>query len=217
MPKFELPKFEPVPKVDLKTIDLPDVPEVAAKPLYAGVGVTDLAVEKVKVYVTEVQTKVNARVADVQKSVKEFEVPQPKTLQGKATAQLNDTRAKFEAKLSELQADAKALPTRVQTTVKKQYDENVATLTGTYADLAKRGESVVTKLRKGDAVKAPASVPGSVAKNAPAKKTPRRRLRPRRPPPRRLRPRRLPPSELTLHVRRGPEGSTLGVSFISGR
>ena len=173
MPKFELPKFEvPVPKVDLKTIDLPDVPDVAAKPLYAGVGVTDLAVEKVKGYVTEVQIKVNARVADVQKSVKEFEVPQPKTLQDKATAQLNDSRAKFESRLSELQSDAKALPTRVQTTVKKQYDENVATLTGTYADLAKRGESVVTKLRKGDAVKAPASVPGSVAKKAPAKKTP---------------------------------------------
>ena len=100
------------------------------------------------------------------------EAPKPKTLQDKAAAQFSDTRAKFEAKLSELQADAKALPTKVQSTVKKQYDENVATVTGTYADLAKRGESVVTKIRKGDAVKAPASVPGSVAKNAPAKKTP---------------------------------------------
>jgi hypothetical protein len=160
MPKFELPKFE-VPKVDLKSIDLPEVPEAAAKPIYAGVGVTDLAVEKVKEYVADVQTKVNARVAEAQKSVKEFEVPQ-----------FSDTRAKFEAKLSELQADAKALPTKVQTTVKKQYDENVATVTGTYADLAKRGESVVTKLRKGDAVAAPASVPGSVAKKAPAKKAP---------------------------------------------
>ena len=169
MPKFELPKIE-VPKVDLKSIDLGsiEVPEVAAKPLYAGVGATDLAVEKVKGYVTDVQTKVNARVSDVQKSVKEFEVPQPKSLQDKAVAQFNDNRAKFEAKLAELQADAKALPT----TVKSKYDENVATVTKQYADLAKRGESVVTKLRKGDDVKAPASVPGSVAKKAPAKKTP---------------------------------------------
>ncbi len=172
MPKFELPKFEvPVPKLDLKTIDLPDVPEVAARPLYAGVGATDLAVEKVKGFATDVQAKVTARVADVQKSVKQFEVPQPKTLQDKAAAQLIDSRSKFESRLSELQADAKALPTKVQTTVKKQYDENVATVTGTYADLAKRGESVVTKIRKGDAVKAPASTPGSVAKKAPAKKT----------------------------------------------
>jgi len=168
MPKFELPKFE-VPKVDLSSIDLPEVPEAAAKPLYAGVGATDLAVEKVKGYVTEVQTKVNARVADVQKSVKEFEVPQPKTLQDKAAATFADTKAKFEAKLAELQADAKALPEKVQSTVKKQYDENVATVTGTYADLAKRGESVVTKLRKGEAPTAAAAAP---AKKAPAKKAP---------------------------------------------
>ena len=167
MPKIELPKIE-VHKVGLKSIDLPDVavPAAAAKPLYAGVGATDLAVEKVKEYVTEVQTRVNARVADVQKSVKDFEVPQPKTLQGKATAQLGDGRAKFEAKLAELQADAKALPKRVQT----RYDENVAIVTKQYADLAKRGESVVIKLRKGDEVKAPARVEGSVAKKAPAKK-----------------------------------------------
>ncbi len=171
MPKFELPKIE-VPKIGLTTIDLPDVPvpAVAARPLYAGVGVTDLAVEKIKGYV-----------ADVQKSVKSFEAPQPKSIQDKAVAQFNDTRAKFEAKLSELQADAKGLPTRVQTTVKKQVDENVSTVTTTYADLAKRGESVVIKLRKGDAVKAPASVPGSVAKNAPAKKTPAKKAPARKP------------------------------------
>ena len=169
MPKFALPKIE-VPKVDLTSIDPGsiEVPEVAAKPLYAGVGATDLAYELVKGYVTEVQTKVNARVADVQKSVKEFEVPQPKSLQDKAVAQFNDTRARFEAKLAELQADAKALPAKVR----GQYDENLTILTKQYADLAKRGESVVTKLRKGDAVKAPASVPGSTAKKAPAKKAP---------------------------------------------
>jgi hypothetical protein len=163
MPKFELPKFEvpkiEVPKIGLTTIDLPDVvvPAAAARPLYAGVGATDLAVEKVKGYVN-----------DVQKSVKDLEVPQPKSLQDKAVAQFNDTRAKFEAKLAELQADAKALPAKFR----GQYDENLATLTQQYADLAKRGESVVTKLRKGDAVKAPASVPGSSAKKAPAKKAP---------------------------------------------
>jgi hypothetical protein len=158
MPKFELPKIE-VPKVSLTAIDLPDVPvpAAAAKPLYAGVGVTDLAVEKVREYV-----------AEVQKSVKAFQAPQPKTLQDKAAAQLIDSRAKFEAKLAELQADAKALPKKVQS----RYDENVATVTKQYAELAKRGESVVVKIRKGDDVKAPAKVEGSVAKKAPAKKAP---------------------------------------------
>jgi hypothetical protein len=178
MPKFELPKIE-VPKVSLTAIDLPDVPvpAAAAKPLYAGVGVTDLAVEKVKEYVAEVQTKVNARVSDVQKSVKEFQAPQPKTLQDKATAQFNDSRAKFEARLAELQADAKALPKKVQS----RYDENVATVTKQYADLAKRGESVVIKIRKGDDVKAPATVEGSVAKKAPAKKAPAKKAPAKKP------------------------------------
>jgi hypothetical protein len=169
MPKLELPKIE-VPKIALTSLDLPDVPVPAAvaRPVYAGVGATDLAVEIVRGYVTDVQAKVNARVADVQKSVKGFEVPQPKSLQDKAVAQLTDTRTKFEAKLAELQADAKAFPAKAQT----KLDENVATLTKQYADLAKRGESVVIKIRKGDEVKAPAKTPGSVAKKAPAKKTP---------------------------------------------
>ncbi|WP_183094035.1 hypothetical protein [Nocardioides stalactiti] len=181
MPKFELPKFEvpkievpkveipkiDLPKIDLKAINLPEVPEAAQKPLYAGVGATDLAVETVRGYVTEVQTHLNARVADVQKSVKEFEAPKPKSLQDKAVAQLNDTRAKFEAKLAELQADAKALPKKLQ----GRYDDNVAAATKQYADLAKRGETVVTKLVKGEEPKAAAAAaPAPAAKKAPAKK-----------------------------------------------
>ena len=150
MPKFELTKIED-PKVSLTAIDLPDVPvpAAAAKPLYAGVGVTDLAVEKVREYV-----------AEVQKSVKAFQAPQPKTLQDKAAAQLTDSRAKFEAKLADLQADAKALPKKVQS----RYDENVATVT------AKVEGSVAKKApaKKAPAKKAPAKK--TAAKQAPAKK-----------------------------------------------
>ena len=60
MPKFELPKIEipkiEIPTIDIKSIDLPEVPEAAQKPIYAGVGATDLAVEKVKGYVADVRS-----------------------------------------------------------------------------------------------------------------------------------------------------------------
>jgi hypothetical protein len=144
MPKLELPKIE-VPTIDLKKIDLPDIPPVAAKPIYAGVGATDLAYETARGYVN-----------DVQKTVKGFKAPEPKTLQDKA-----------QAKLAELRADAKALPGKVQARV----EENRKVVNSTYAELAKRGEVVLTKLRKGEGTaKSTLAKKGAPAKNAPAKK-----------------------------------------------
>ena len=102
MPKLELPKIE-IPTIDLKKVDLPEIPAAAAKPIYAGVGVIDLAVEEVKPYVADVQAKaiayvtdvqkdVTARVAEVQNTVKGFELPEPKSLQGKAVATFAERR-----------------------------------------------------------------------------------------------------------------------------
>ena len=165
-----MPKFD----VKLKNIDLPQLPPVAAKPIYVGVGATDLAVQKVKAYATDVQAKLTAKAADVQKdatarvagvqrTVKGLELPEPKALQDKAIATLVEGKDRFEATLVELQA----VPTKVQTKV----DENVATATATYAELAKRGESVVTRIRKGESA-APVQVTKKVpARKAPAKKT----------------------------------------------
>lgn len=144
-------------KFDLTTIELP---EAAAKPIYAGVGATDLAVEKVREVATSMQTKVTAkvtevqqdvttRVSGVQKSVKGLELPEPKNLQAKAVDTVTARRAKVEAKVGELQADAVALPGKVQTGVKTRVDENVATFASTYAELSKRGEAIVTRLRSG--------------------------------------------------------------------
>ena len=143
MPNLDLPKFE-LPKIDLKGVD---VPEVAAKPLYAGVGATDLAVEKVVAYAIDMQIKVANKVTEVQKSVKDFELPKPKSLQEKAVASYADSKSKAEARIAEMSADAKSFPIKVQEGVKTRYDENVATVSTTYAGLAKRGEAVVVKLR----------------------------------------------------------------------
>jgi len=166
MAKIALPKIE-VPTIDLKTIDLPDVP-VATKPLFAGVGATDLAFEKVLGYAAEVQT-----------NVKNFELPEPKTVQDKAVATLSDQKSKVEARIADLQADAKALPGKVQASVdkaqaslKEKVDANLAVATTLYTDLAKRGESVVGKLREGRSrttVTATVPVPPVERETAPAK------------------------------------------------
>ena len=169
-------------KFDLKSIEIPDA---AAKPLYAGVGATDLAVEYVRnavadvqKKVTEVQKDVTVRVQDVQKNVKDFDF-EPTALRGQATktftAQVDtltkeakDRRAQVEARVQELQADAKARAEKVQALV----NENVTTVTETYSDLAKRGEDLVGRIRKQDVKKAPAKkAPAKpAAKKAPAKK-----------------------------------------------
>lgn len=179
--------------VKLKSVELPELPQVAAKPLYAGVGATDIAVQKVVTYVTDVQAKVTAKVVDVQKDVtakvagvqkqvKGFELPEPKTLQDKAAKAAAERRKVAEAKISELRSDVTGLPT----TVKTKYDENLTFVVSTYADLAKRGETVVTRIRKGEtaapvevtkkatpAQRAAAKKGGEAAtKKAPAKKAP---------------------------------------------
>ncbi|MFC5727457.1 MULTISPECIES: hypothetical protein [Nocardioides] len=178
--------------VKLKSVELPELPPVVAKPLYAGVGATDLAVQKVITYVTDVQAKVTANVADlqkdvtskvaeVQKTVKSFELPEPKALQGKATQVFAERRKEAESRLAEIQTEAKSLPT----TVKVKYDQNLTLVSSTYAGLAKHGETVVSRIRKGEtaapvevtkkvaARKAPAKkAPAATAKKAPAKKAP---------------------------------------------
>ena len=144
-----------------------DIKTEATKPLLAGVGVTDLAVELVRDLVSETQTRfavvqkdVTARVADVQKNL-----ANPKALREQAVTVVNarvdaiTTDAKayrlaIEARVAELQAEAKAYPAKVSTLV----DGNVTSLTGqatdTYAELVKRGESLVGRIRRQESTKA---------------------------------------------------------------
>jgi phage-related minor tail protein len=119
-------------------IDVPtQIPEAAARPLYAGVGVTDRVVGAVRDYVADMQK----RVTEVQKSVADFEVESLTSYLGK-DAQAR--RARVEKRVGELQAEAFALPTRLQ----KLVDEQVATAGDTYESLVKRGESLVGRIRR---------------------------------------------------------------------
>ncbi|QIK75261.1 hypothetical protein [Nocardioides piscis] len=118
-----------------------DIKTEATKPLYAGVGVTDLAVERLRNLVTETQTLL----VDVQKTVID-----PKA-----------RRKAIEARVAELQAEAKAYPAKVQTIV----DDNVAQAADAYTDLIKRGESLVGRIRRQQSTQATkASAKTTVAK-----------------------------------------------------
>ncbi|WP_232676585.1 hypothetical protein [Nocardioides sp. R-C-SC26] len=156
-------------KFDFKSIE---IPAAAQKPLYAGVGAGDLVVAAVKEYVDDVQQKLTgyqkdaqARVSDVQKTVTAIDA---KTLRAVAVDSAKTRRARVEARVIELQADAKAIPAKVQ----KSVDDNVAIVTATYGELAKRGEAVVkgAKLPSTASVEVKVNPTKPAAKKAPAKK-----------------------------------------------
>ena len=142
-----------------------DIKTEATKPLYAYVGVTDLAVEIVRDFVADAQT----RLADVQKDVADrvadVQNTDPKVLRKQAVNVVSERvdaftkaaearRKAIETRVAELQSDAKAYPVKVQHAV----DENVANFTeqatDTYADLIKRGESLVGRIRRQESTKA---------------------------------------------------------------
>ncbi len=165
-------------KFDIKTLELPPV---AAKPLYAGVGVTDLAVEYVREYVADVQKKLVGYQKDVQKTVTEFDF-EPKALRAQAVTVVNARvdaiskdakarRAAIEARITELQAEAQALPTKVQSAVNENVSTLTDTVTDTYGDLAKRGEALVTRIRKQESTKATKSSAKTTSAKAKTTKT----------------------------------------------
>lgn len=127
----------------------------ATKPLYAGVGVTDLAVELVRDYVTVAQQRVTK--LDLE----------PKALRTQISKDAKARRTAIEKRVSELQSDAKTLPTKVQAFV----DENLSTVGDAYGDLINRGESLVTRIRKQESTKATAASAKTTTAKAKTTKT----------------------------------------------
>jgi len=134
--------------------------------LYAGAGVADLAVETVREYV-----------ADVQKRFAAIDL-NPETLREQARSVVNERvgalakdaksrRGAIEARVAELQGEAKVLPTKVQGFV----DGNVATATSAYGDLAKRGEVLVTRIRRQESTAATATAAKTTAAKAKTTRT----------------------------------------------
>ena len=124
-----------------------DIRTEARKPLYAGVGVTDLAVEIVRDLVTETQTRLTST--------------NPKALREQAATVVGSRvdalakgskayRAAVEAHVAELQSEARAYPGKVSTLV----DDNVSSAADAFADLVERGESLVGRIRRQQSTKA---------------------------------------------------------------
>lgn len=114
----------------------------AVRTAYAAAGATDLAVEVTRGYVAEAQkrvTEAQKRVAEVRRTVSD-----PKGLQAMARKEAKARQTRVEKAVADFQADVKAFPGKVETKVA----ERVSEITGTYTDLAKRGEKLVTKIRK---------------------------------------------------------------------
>ena len=124
-----------------------DIKTEATRGLYAGAGVADLAVETVREYVAEVQT----RFAGVQKDVAGLDYsPQAlrKQINARVEALSKDAKARraaAEARVAELRKEATTL-----------VSENADTATDAYGDLVKRGETLVGRIRRQESTKATA-------------------------------------------------------------
>lgn len=140
------------PKNKTQTTTRFDLRTEAAKPLYAGVGVTDLAVAIVRDLVSETQT----RFSTVQKTA-----ANPQALRQQAasvvgsrvdalTKDAKSYRAAVEARVAELQAEAKGYPARVSTLV----DDYATDATDAFLELVERGESLVGRIRRQQSTKA---------------------------------------------------------------
>lgn len=139
-----------------------DIKTEATRQFYAGVGVTDLAVEAVREYVTDLQKKL----ADVQKSINKLEF-QPQALREQALKDAKVRRDALEARIAELQADAKAYPAKVQALV----NENVSAAGDAYGDLVKRGETLVGRIRRQQSTQATKSSAKTTSAKAKTTKT----------------------------------------------
>jgi hypothetical protein len=122
-------KFDP--KFDLKG---------ATKPLYAGVGATDLAVERVRDLVTGVQERGQKRFAEAQDSVRGIDL-EPRALRDQAVTRVN-------ARVDALAKDAKARRAALEKRVAELQSDALSTVGGAYGDLVSRGEGLVTRIRR---------------------------------------------------------------------
>jgi len=127
---------------------------VLTRPLYVGVGVTDFAVEAVRGLVSDAQARANR----AQKRLEDLDAAE---LREQATRRVNErveafgkaaeeTQEAAEKRISELQDEVRSIPTRISDFVVG----NVEAATDVYVDLAKRGESLVTRVRRQESTQA---------------------------------------------------------------
>jgi len=158
--------------------DIPtQLPEAVARPVYAGVGATDRAIEAVRSAVADVQKRALAVQQDVSKTVSDLDY-QPQALREQATRALTERvdtigkdaqarRKAVEQRLAELQTEARELPVRLQ----KLVDEQVAGAVETYDELVRRGETLVGRIRRQPATQEATAAAATTAAKAKTTRT----------------------------------------------
>lgn len=137
----------------------------ATRPFYAVVGAGDLAVEYARSYATDVQTRF-AKAELEPKALRDQARSLVVTRVDVLTKDAKVAQAKLEARVADLQSDAKALRPMVESFT----TETVAELNEAYTDLAARGLDLVNRLRKQQATQdAKAAGKTTVAKARTAK------------------------------------------------
>ena len=112
-----------------------DIKTEATRPLYAGVGVTDRAVEAVRGSLA-LGTK---RINDAQQDVRELDLDT-------VTREAKARRARVEARITELQKSVQSVPSRIQARIQAELSERELT----YGQLVDRGETLVERIRRQD-------------------------------------------------------------------
>lgn len=135
-------------------LDVKGVRTEAERVLYAGLGANDLAVSAVRGAVTDATRKATARITDVQtdlngrvEAARKVDLA-PKALVGRAGELLGGVAKDARSRYSELEAEVKGAPAKA----KGLLDQGLATVVGTYGELAERGEQVVVRLRQQEKV-----------------------------------------------------------------
>jgi heparin binding hemagglutinin HbhA len=122
-----------------RTPTVADLRATATRQLHVGIGATDLAVTTVKEYVAGVQQRLDIDPLALRNQAVAVASARIETLSRQAKARREAT----EARVAELRTEAKALPVKVQTLLA----DNTAAAVGRYDDLARRGETVLSRTR----------------------------------------------------------------------
>lgn len=112
-----------------------DIKTEATRPLYAGVGVTDRAVEAVRGSLAQGQK----RIIDVQQDARQLDLDT-------VTREAKARRARVEARITELQKSVQSVPSRIQARIQAELSERELT----YDQLVDRGETLVERIRRQD-------------------------------------------------------------------
>ena len=143
-----------------------EIPTEAARPLYAGVGATDVVVGYVRDAVADVQKRFAEVQKDLETRIADLDL-EPKALRDQAITV-------FATQLDELSKDAQARRDAIEARVAELQAfvvENAGTVAAAYADLAKRGEVLIGRIRTQESTKATASSARTTTAKAKTTKT----------------------------------------------